>query len=269
MSYFSSFTNSSDSEKEPATHWASVAQHEPFFKAVPANVIQMQPATQSQPGAKTKPDLSSISASDPVSQKSHPAIINAALLANSKYAKYFSARLTGAGAIDAKGKFIVELSEQNFINTFNACYGTNETTLAGINGFYCPSSAEIHLIPNADFGMAFHESVHKASKLVFALRQKAWTDEKDFAFDLNEGLTSFYTVDILDEYKVTGYRDGYPNQRNKAAALIKDLGADEMADFYFKYSLSGIMNKLGITHPKGNPNAEVVSKLKRYWQSYH
>ena len=91
-------------------------------------------------------------------------------------------------------------------------------------------------MPNAEFGMAFHEAVHKASALAGVLRNAAWSNEAQFAFDINEGLTSFYTKEILKEYKVTNYTDGYPSQWQKAGALIKLLGEDEVAKFYFQYS---------------------------------
>ena len=159
----------------------------------------------------------------PASSKSHPSLINAAL-ANSSYAKYITSKLTGTGSIDAKGKFIIEMSAQNFVNAYNKCYGTNVTTLTGTEGFYCPATQEIHLIPNAEFGMAFHESVHKVSALPKAISCGAWVDETNFAFDLNEGLTSHYTKEILDkDYGISNYIDGYADQRKKAEAFNTNL----------------------------------------------
>ncbi|MEP6467655.1 MAG: hypothetical protein ABJB05_15200 [Parafilimonas sp.] len=236
-----------------------------FFRPATQNsfFIQKQPAPQTP----AKPNLSSVSATDPASQKTHPTLINAALLASSKYGKYLSSKLSGAGAIDAKNKFIIELSIQNFVNNYNKCYGTNVTTLSGTEGFYCSSSKEIHLIPNADFGMAFHESVHKSSALASVIQQTNWTNEAQFAFDLNEGLTSHYTKEILEkDYNINNYIDGYASQRKKAGALIKSLGESEVAAFYFKYNLSGILPKLGIHLPfKGDVNLPMISKLKSMW----
>lgn len=199
---------------------------------------------------------------DPANTKSDPGLISAALLA-SKYGKYIGDKFKGDDAIDAKGRFVIASSQQNFVNEYNKCYGTNETTLSGTNGFYCFSKRTIHLIPNAAFGTAFHESVHKASALVAVLSNAAWLAEKKFAFALNEGLTSFYTKDILEsDYHVKNYIDGYATQRQKAADLIKSLGEDEVAQFYFKYNFMPLLAKLGVTTIKGDMNNTLVSKLK-------
>lgn len=248
---------SSAVENKIANQSSQANSHEPFFK--PMTKVS-DPLIQRQ--AVKKPDLSSMSSNDPASSKSHPGLINTALLA-SKYSKYFSGKLKGAGAIDAKDKFVIELSQQNFVNEYNKCYGTSVTSLSGTEGFYCPSDHAIHLIPNAEFGMAFHESVHKASALADATTNAAWTHEASFAFDLNEGLTSFYTKDILEsDYKVNDYRDGYATQRKKAAALIKAYGEDEVAKFYFNYNFMPLLAKFGITTIKGDMNSILVSKLK-------
>ncbi|HEX5154264.1 MAG TPA: hypothetical protein VFW07_22605 [Parafilimonas sp.] len=242
---------------------------QPFFKprAGREQFIQRKPDEPSATRKEEikKPDLSSISAKDPASTKSHPPVINSALMASSTYSKYVSSKLKDGGAIDAPGKFVIESSIQNFVNAYNKCFGTNVTTLTGTNGFYCSATKEIHLVPNAEFGTAFHESVHKSSALAGVLRNAAWTNEPQFAFDINEGLTSFYTKEILTEYKITNYTDGYASQRQRAAALIKSLGEDEVAKFYFQYSLSGILSKLGISISGRDVNVPLVSKLKSLW----
>lgn len=246
-----------------ADQQAQINFQQPFFRPLDSEgnfFVQRQPANTG--GTIKKPTLSHISAKDPASAKSHPGLINTALLA-SKYAKYIGNKLTGNDAIDAKGKFVIESSPQNFVNAYNKCYGTNETTLTGTNGFYCFTNRSIHLIPNAEFGTAFHESVHKASMMPAVLSNAAWLAEKNFAFDLNEGLTSFYTKDILEsDYQVKNYIDGYANQRKKAAALIKSFGDDEVAKFYFQYNFMPLLAKFGITTIKGDMNNILVSKLK-------
>jgi hypothetical protein len=250
-------------DDEVANQQPQTNLHQPFFRPVNGGndlFIQRQPNQNAN--AVKKPNLSSVSAKDPASSKSDPGLINAALLA-SKYAKYIGNKFKGDDAIDAKGKFVIASSQQNFVNEYNKCYGTNVTTLSGTNGFYCFSKRTIHLIPNAEFGTAFHESVHKASALVAVISNTAWLAEKDFAFDLNEGLTSFYTKDILEsDYQVKNYIDGYATQRKKAAALIQSLGEDEVAKFYFQYNFMPLLAKFGITTIKGDMNNVLVSKLK-------
>ncbi len=234
----------------------------PFFSAKAGNnAIQRQPTPQ----VPAKPNLSSISAKDPASSKSHPSLINAAL-ANSSYAKYFIKKLSGTGSIDAKGKFVIEMSKQNFVNAYNKCYGTNVSTLSSTDGFYCPATQEIHLVPNAEFGMAFHESVHKVSALPKAISYGAWANEANFAFDLNEGLTSHYAKEILDkDYGITNYIDGYPTQRKKAEGLIQTFGKDEIAKFYFAYDVTGLLSKTEMNHHGRNIGEFLVSKLKQAW----
>ena len=269
MTFFSVITsdaaNKNHLEKNDSTH--DVKQ--PFFKpqAGRAPFIQRKPdkPTESKKEEVKKPDLSSISATDPASAKSHPALINSALVASSKYSTYVSSKLKDEGAINAPDKFIIESSTQNFVNAYNKCFGTNVTTLTGTNGFYCSATKEIHLVPNAEFGMAFHEAVHKASGLAAALRNTAWTNEPQFAFDINEGLTSFYAKEILKDYTVTNYTDGYATQRQKAAALIQSLGEDEVAKFYFQYNLQPILSRLGISISGRDVNVPLVSKLKSVW----
>ena len=248
--------------KNIAGNFFSPGLYTPFFSAKGSNnIIQRQPAQKIPP----KPNLSSVSAKDPASSKSHPALINAAL-ANSSYAKYIVSKLSGTGAIDAKGKFVIEMSAQNFVNAYNKCYGTNVTTLTGTEGFYCPATQEIHLIPNAEFGMAFHESVHKVSALPRAISYGAWVNEASFAFDLNEGLTSHYAKEILDnDYGISNYIDGYATQRKKAEGLIQTFGKDEIAGFYFNYKVQGILSKDEMNKHGSNIGKFLVSKLKGAW----
>jgi hypothetical protein len=265
MPVFARKTSYSGIENKVANQSSSVNDQEPFFKPLlrnKDNFIQRQPDTKTDDKAVKKPDLSSMSAKDPASTKSHPALINSALLA-SKYAKYFSDKLKDAGAIDAKDKFMIASSKQDFVNDYNKCYGTNVSTLSAV-GFYCPATREIHLIPNADFGMAFHESVHKSSALAYVIdSNNAWKSEPQFAFDIDEGLTSFYTKDILEsDYKINNYLDGYANQRRKAAAFIKSYGEDEVAKFYFQYNFMPLLRKFGVTTIKGDMNNLLVSKIK-------
>ena len=245
-----------------AGNFFSPVSNKPFFSPNSAqNIIQTQPAQKLPP----KPNLGSISANDPASGKSHPSLINAAL-ANSSYSKYITGKLTGTATIDAKGKFIIELSKQNFVNAYNKCYGTNVSTLSGTNGFYCPASQEIHLVPNAEFGMAFHESVHKVSALAKAVSKGAWVKEPNFAFDLNEGLTSHYSKEILDkDYGISNYIDGYASQRKKAEGLIQSLGKDEVAEFYFNYKVLGLLTKNEINQHGRDAEKFLISKLKSAW----
>lgn len=249
-------------KKNVAGNFFSPGLYKPFFSSNGGNnFIQRQPAQQ----VPAKPNLSSLSAKDPASSKSHPSLINAAL-ANSSYAKHIINKLSGTGSIDAKGKFIIEISAQNFVNAYNKCYGTNVTTLSSTEGFYCPATQEIHLIPNAEFGMAFHESVHKVSALPKAISYGAWANEASFAFDLNEGLTSHYAKEILDkDYGINNYIDGYPTQRKKARALIQTFGKDEIAEFYFNYKVQGILSKDEMNKHGSNIGKFLISKLKGAW----
>ncbi len=264
MPVFASNKSFAGVENKVANQSSSANEHEPFFKPMVKDnnvFIQRQPATKTD--APKKPDLSSVSAKDPASAKSHPGLINSALSA-SKYAKYIGDKLKGDAAIDAKDKFVIESSQQNFVNAYNKCYGTNVSTLSSTEGFYCPAKQEIHLIPNAEFGMAFHESVHKSSTLARVIDSNtAWKAEPNFAFDIDEGLTSFYSKDILEsDYKINNYTDGYATQRKKAAAFIKTYGEDEVAKFYFQYNFMPLLHKFGITTIKGDMNSVLVSKLK-------
>jgi hypothetical protein len=245
---------------------SSANSHEPFFRPmlkVSDALIQREPETKTDTQTVKKPDLSSVSANDSASSKSHPGLINAALLA-SRYANYFSGKLKDTGAIDAKGKFFIEMSQQNFVNEYNKCYGTSVTSLSGTAGFYCPATQEIHLVPNAEFGMAFHEAVHKSSAFARVVDiNNAWKAEPNFAFDIDEGLTSFYSKDILEsDYKINNYIDGYASQRKRAAAFIKTYGEDEVAKFYFRYDFMPLLKKFGVTALRGDMNTVLVSKLK-------
>jgi hypothetical protein len=262
MPVFASNKSFAGVENKVANQSSSANDHEPFFRPmtkVNDAFIQRQPDDK----AVKKPDLSSVSANDPASSKSHPGLINTALVA-SKYGKYFSGKLKDAGAIDAKDKFIIESSKQNFVNSYNKCYGTSVSTLSGINGFFCPATKEIHLVPTAEFGMAFHESVHKSSTLAHIIdTNNAWKSEPNFAFEIDEGLTSFYSKDILEsDYNINNYTDGYANQCKKAAAFIKSYGPDEVAKFYFQYDFMPLLRKFGVTTIKGDMNTVLVSKLK-------
>ncbi len=265
MPSFASNKSFAGVENKMAGQSSPANEHEPFFRPmlkVSDALIQREPETKTDSPTVKKPDLSSVSATDPASSKS-PGVINAALLA-SKYANYFSGKLKDAGAIDAKKKFFIELNQGDFVNQYNKCYGTSVTTLSGTKGFYCPATQEIHLIPNAEFGMAFHEAVHKTSTLARAVdNNNAWKAEPKFAFDIDEGLTSFYSKDILEsDYKINNYTDGYASQRKRAAAFIKTYGEDEVAKFYFQYDFMPLLKKFGVTSIRGDMNTILVSKLK-------
>lgn len=262
MAFLSKQQQPNAAAQNMAGNFFSPAFKQPFFSPNSlGNVIQTQPVQKLPP----KPNLSSVSANDPASSKSHPSLINAAL-ANCSYKAYIASKLTDTATIDAKGKFVVEMSKQNFINAYNKCYGSNVSTLSGTNGFYCPDTREIHLVPNADFGMAFHESVHKVSALAKMISKGAWIKEPNFAFNLNEGLTSHYAKEILDkDYGISNYIDGYASQRKKAEGLITALGKDAVAGLYFNYTLQGILTKNEINQHSRQVEKFLISKLKNNW----
>ena len=86
-------------------------------------------------------------------------------------------------------------------------------------------------------------------------------DDAGFAFDVNEGLTSWFSNEILKDENVNDYIDGYASQRGKAASFIKTLGIDAIGTWYFTGSQAEIRKLLKM---KKEDN-DFTKKLKAYW----
>jgi hypothetical protein len=245
-----------------------------------APLIQRQPESTKQAPkvapAKPKPlkDLG-VDANDPVSSNTAQ-LIDGALQRNQKLAPYIGDKLKGGFQIAEKGKFVHELSDINFENSYRSAYDEDSGTSvpAQTKGFYDPKKSEVHLRPDAKFGTALHEAMHRMASgslyvVYLPLAQKISTNLLEV---LKEGVTAYFTDLVLNDEGLPNYIDAYRDLKKKAAALIATLGKDGF-DLIAKLNFKGggiveIGNKLGLTSKqfgdlKGDGPREVLKRINK------
>jgi hypothetical protein len=203
------------------------------------------------------------------------AIIDTVLARNQKLASYIGARIKGV-KIAQKGKFVHETNDTNFDNAYRDAYDLNagDTVPKSTMGFLNTKKSEIHLRSNALFGTALHEAVHRlASPRLYSdflpLANKISSTLTDV---LSEGVTAFFTDEILKEEQLPNFNDAYRTKKDKAKNLIDALkpdGFDMIATFNFKGAgIVEIGEKLAFTRKQyGEAKNDAVKEvLKRMEQ---
>ena len=227
-------------------------------------VIQRQPkAAPEKPAAKQatqKPkslkDMG-VDVVDPVSGKT-AGTIDIVLQRNKRLAPYIGDRLKKGFRIAEKGRFVQELNDGNFENSYRAAYGlgASSSVPGHIMGFLDSKQSIIHLRPGAKFGTAMHEAVHRLASpsLYSGLLPVAAKASKDLAEVLKEGVTAYFTDLILNDEGLSGHVDSYSKLKKKAAKLVAALGSDGF-DLIAKFNFQGagiveIGEKLGLSRNK-------------------
>jgi len=229
-------------------------------------VVQRQPQSNTQTQKpKTLKDMG-ISARDPVAANT-PDVIDEVFKRNKTVATYIADRLTQGREIAEKGKFIVHNKKSDFDTAYEKYAGQKPD--AATTGFFWETEKsgktvkvrdEIHLPPGATFGTAFHEAVHKMSAVI----SNYLSDDPDFAFVVNEGLTSWFSKRILEDEGVNDYIDGYSRQRNRADKLINSTGFfDPVAKWYWKNERKDLFSKLGVKAGDQDEAKLVIKALKK------
>ena len=239
--------------------------------ASPAQGVQRQPdpapkSETKEPKPKNLKDMG-ISARDPVSAKTMVPLIDAVFKRNPTIAPYIADRLTQGREIGEKEKFIVHPTAATFETDYEKYIGKRADSVPrGFDREYEVSGKkqkyrdEIHLPPDATFGEAFHEAVHKMSGLSIT---RYLADDPDLAFDLNEGLTSLFSVLILKDEGVTNYTDGYASKRRKAEKLVDDGRFDAVAKWYWIGTVADLLKKLGVKPGSKNEQKDAIRELKK------
>jgi hypothetical protein len=220
------------------------------------HVIQRQAqngTTQQTPPAKqeTLKD-EGVDVSDPVTGDKTPQIIDAVLQRNARLAPYIGDRLKKGFSIAEKGHFVKEISDSSFDSAYNKAYQESGTVPASTMGFYDDKASTVHLRPDAKFGTALHEAIHRlASPKVYDLMQIAVPVSKDLVAVLLEGVTAFFTDCVLKDEGLPNFNDAYRDLKRKAEGLLAALGPDGfavLARYNFKTgSVYEIGKKLGMT----------------------
>lgn len=246
--------------------WTHAFGSQPATGLTPLSpVVQRQPKSNTQTQkAKTLKDMG-ISARDPVAGNT-PGVIDEVFKRNKTVSTYIADRLTQGREIAEKGKFIVHNTKQDFDNAFKKYSG--QTPDASTTGFFWETEQsgkttivrdEIHLPPDATFGTAFHEAVHKMSAVISSYL----SDDPNFAFVVNEGLTSWFSKRILEDEGVNDYIDGYSRQRKRADKLISSVGFDTVANWYWKNERKDLLKKLGVKAGDQDEAKLVIKALKK------
>lgn len=222
-----------------------------------SSIIQRQPqqnAPKQTPPPKQKTLKSEgVDLADPVGSKTSQ-IIDTVLQRNKRLAPYIGGKFKSGVKIAEKGKFVQELSDNNFDNSFRKAHGLNksETVPSGIKGFYNTSNSTIHLRPSATFGIALHESVHKLTAgRYFSLLPEAKKISATLFEALKEGVTAYFTDEILNDEKLPNFNDANRTAKKDVEKLVTALGAggfDLLAKFYFKDDILSIGNQLGVSN---------------------
>jgi hypothetical protein len=241
------------------------------------------PPTKESPPPKTPPAKApprktlkseGVDLSDPVSGGT-AAIIDTVLARNQKLAPYIGVRIKGL-KIAEKGKFVHETNDVNFDNAYRDAYdlSSGDTVPASTKGFLNTKKSEIHLRPDALFGTALHEAVHRLAspRLYFEFLPVAKKISSTLTEVLSEGLTAFFTDEILKEEELPNFNDAYRSNKDKAKNLIDALkpnGFDMIGNFNFKGSgIVEIGEKLGFTRKqygdaKDDANKEVLKRMEK------
>ena len=212
--------------------------------------------------------------SDPVAGGT-AAIIDTVLARNQKLAPYIGARIKGL-KIAQKGKFVQDTNDVNFDNAYRDAYDlpSGDTVPKSTKGFLNTKKSEIHLRSDAVFGTALHEAVHRlASPRIYAeFLPMAKKISSTLTEVLSEGVTAFFTDEILKEEELPNFNDAYRSQKDKAKNLIDALkpnGFDMIGNFNFKGSgIVDIGEKLGFTRKqygdaKDDANKEVLKRMEK------
>ena len=248
----------------------------PPEKAPPEQTPPEKAPAATNPPAKQPPRKTlkseNVDLNDPVAGGT-AAIIDRVLARSQVLAPYIGARLKAGFKITEKGKFVQDSSDGNFDNAYRDAYelSSGETVPKSTMGFLNTKKSEIHLRPGAVFGTALHEAVHRlASPRLYAdflpVAKKVSTTLMEV---LSEGVTAFFTDEILKEEKLPNFNDAYRSKKDKAKNLIDALnpgGFDMMATFNFKGSgIVEIGEKLGFTREEyGKAKADGIKEvLKR------
>lgn len=212
------------------------------------NFVQRAPDEQqvnAAPPQKTLKD-EGIDTQDPVSDKT-AGIIDSVLARNKTLAPFIADKIAGGKhKIAEAGKFKKEVTKGTFETSYRNCFGQNQNP-GNTPGFYCPKTDVIHVLPNAMFGTALHEAIHRFSKIVHALPTIAAQTSENFAFDLNEGLTAYFTDVVLNEENLPNHKDSYRFKKDRAKKLIDQIGFEATAEFYFQGRLGKAMSKLNVS----------------------
>ncbi|HEX6606289.1 MAG TPA: DUF4157 domain-containing protein, partial [Chloroflexia bacterium] len=258
---------------------AHVLQQRALPGSQPAR-IQRQPepakqAPKAPPAQQKTLKEAGVGLDDPVFEKTAQ-IIDEVLLRNQRLAPYIGDKLKSGLRIAEKGKFVQELSDSNFENSYRTAYDQNaaQTVPAHIVGFYDPKKSEVHVRPDARFGTALHEAVHRlaSATLYNYYLPAAMKISGNLAEVLKEGLTAFFTDCILKDEELTNYNDAYRDVKAKAAQIMKALGSDGF-DLLAKFNFKGggiveIGEKLGLSRKqyadlKGAGQEEVLKRMNK------
>lgn len=217
-----------------------------------ATTIQCQPK---QPASGEDKNLKEAghTVQDPVFSKTAD-IIDAVLQRNQKLNSYIGDKLKSGLRIGEKGKFVKESSNDNFDAAYRNAYDLHKSdSVPGhVMGFYDPKNAKIHLRPEARFGTALHEAVHKLASpnMYVGIVPMAMKVSAKLGEVLLEGLTAYFTDVILKEEELPPF-NSYADLKRKAEQLTTALGSngfDLMAKLNFKgAALVEIGDKLGLT----------------------
>ena len=254
--------------------------------------LQRQPdetSTKDSPPTKTPPTKTApakppprktlqsegIDLNDPVASKTS-GIIDVVLARSQILAPFIGDRLKAGFKIAQKGKFVLETSDGNFDNAYRDAYDVSagDTVPKSTMGFLNTKTSEIHLRPNALFGTALHEAVHRLAspRLYFEFLPIANKISSLLTEVLKEGVTAFFTDEILKEEQLSTFRDAYRSKKDKAKNLIDALkpdGFDMMGNFNFKGSgIVEIGEKLGFTRKqygdaKDDGKKEVLKRMEK------
>jgi uncharacterized protein DUF4157 len=248
---------------------------DPSTKETP--VTKESPTTKSPPAkAPPRKTLKSegVDLNDPVAGGT-AAIIDRVLARSQVLAPYIGAKLKTGFKIAEKGKFVKDASDVDFDNAYRDAYdlSSGDTVPKSTKGFLNTKKSEIHLRPDALFGTALHEAVHRLAspRLYIEFLPIAKKISSTLTEVLSEGVTAFFTDEILKEEQLPNFNDAYRSKKDKAKNLIDALkpnGFDMMATFNFKGSgIVEIGEKLGFTRKqygeaKDDGIKEVLKKME-------
>jgi hypothetical protein len=233
-----------------------------------APLVQRQPADKPKDSPAKQKTLkeSKVDTADPVGGQTTQ-IIDEVLLRNQRLGPYIGDKLKAGFRVGANGKFKQDISDNEFVNAHRKAFGSEPESY--IMGFYdYVNTKTIHVRPSAEFGTALHEAVHSlASPQLYTDLSLINGVSSHLVNILTEGVTAFFTDNLLNDEGLTNFNDAYVRQKEEVKTkLLTPLGFDVLANFNFKYNIVALANKLGISTKqfagfKAGAKTEVFKRL--------
>lgn len=160
-----------------------------------------------------------------------------------------------AGHVDTEDHAVFDKQYADYARALGETSDEIKKDLATVGGFTDRKAGQIHLLNHvSDVEALLHEAIHLRSAEPF---------QKTFGHHLNEGVTEYFTQQVLKEQ---GLKPGsaYPDELDMANALVQDLGEDVVGQAYFQGKMDAYQKVVAaLSRVKGGKGTPPLGEWKR------